>query len=299
MNMLKILFALTAVVWMSQTTTANDLRSWQYHGVTLWDHPDGRQFQAAVAETKLGNDSLSIARNLADNRWYIRFTYDHDAEFGNGTPQFFIESTPPDQETAVRAVLTGDASPEIFQKKGVPTKYIAAELSDRDLGLLMLHSENNVGIAFSLANGSGPASSISYRFDGTRLEYTLIRIEEASSTDQDAGSIITIADIREVLNANGRLSAEFFMDIKDWQFSTSGQLRSVKDRSTNDDQAFSLMVEKDEFVVMCSADRTSGERLSRLPRSAAVTISGQLISSRQHRAGDTILILGNGCTVGQ
>ena len=177
---LKVLPIALLLMAIAQPSHAQSKKGWTYRGTTVWDHPDGRQFPASLADTRIKDDSLSIVRNRSDNRWYIVFTYRRSVRFGSGRPYFFIESGPSTAPAAQRTRRQLEGEPRIYQQSGRQTKYIVAQLTKADRVLLRRYTGNLIGVVYSLANSTGPSSSRNYKFYGTDLNQAMNRVAGSS-----------------------------------------------------------------------------------------------------------------------
>ncbi len=175
----------------AQPVFAQVSKTWTYRGTMTWDHPDGRRFSAAVADTRYNDDSLSILRNRNDNRWYIVFTYCRDVRFGTGIPYFFIQTKPPSAPAAERKRLHLEGETRIFQRRDRKTKYIVAQLTKTDRALLRQRSGNYIGVAYSLAGSTGSSSSRTYVFYGAGLSRVLSRISRPRQPSKPAAAFNT------------------------------------------------------------------------------------------------------------
>ena len=99
-----------------QPSHAETKKRWTYRGPTVWDHPDGRQISASLADSCIKDDSLSIIRDRRDNRSHIIFTYRRIVRFGNGRPYFFIKSKLSTVPAAQRSAGNSRVSRASFNK---------------------------------------------------------------------------------------------------------------------------------------------------------------------------------------
>jgi len=170
--------ALSALAVVPALAAAADDKGWVYRGVMVWDHPDGRRMNATVADRRFRDDSLTIARNTADSRWYILFTYRRDVRFASRKPHFYIETQPPSVPRSGRQRIRLEGEPRVFQRNGERTKYIAAQLTAGDRGLMTRYTGHYVGASYSIEGQ--PAPSL-YEFSGIGLGEAIAQVSRSDS----------------------------------------------------------------------------------------------------------------------
>jgi len=135
------------VVCASPTiASAQKVDHWKYRGKITWTHPDGRVVNAVYANTRIGNDRMSLIRDISSGRIYIQFLFQDASTLLDRQSRFFILDGPIKKE-AKRIYLELDG--RVWPGSGASAGVIVSQVTKSDVRALVLNSGNLIGVTYS------------------------------------------------------------------------------------------------------------------------------------------------------